>query len=95
MGGFGGMIVGGLLLGFFVAVISASSATHSAKKPPRVRVAPSRRVRATPAYLDPSQPQRDQADPVARLKRLDNLKSEGIVTEEEYQRQRASIVGSL
>lgn len=94
--GFGGMIVGGLALGFTAAVIAASGKNHSAKKPPRVRVEPTGRAA-------PSKPRSVPATVAAagsgsvedRLRQLDRLKAGGLLTDEEHQAQRGKIVATL
>ncbi len=91
VGGFGGMMVGAFGLGM-VAVVMMSMAGakkgHSAKKPPLVRLEP------TPAPA-PKKPAVSGNDASARLAKLAQLMGDGLITDEEYQRQRTKIIDSL
>lgn len=94
-GGFGGMIVGGLVLGIVAAVLAAimSAKNHSAKKPPRVRVDPATATIPTtkprPVAVTASNSVED------RLRRLDRLKTEGLLSDEEHDVQRRAIIAAL
>lgn len=96
--GFGGMIVGGLILGFIAAVAAAvmSGKNHSAKKPPRVRVEPAApaipsRPRTTPFTVAAA----DSGSVEDRLRRLDRLKADGLLSDAEHQAQRRAIIATL
>lgn len=49
----------------------------------------------TPVFTAGAQPPSEEEDPAERLKRLEALKRDGLVTEEEYAAQRARILGEL
>lgn len=87
--GFGGMIVGGLVLGVAAAMIAMSGKNHSAKKPPRVRVelfVPADRAMLRPAPDTAAAPTGVTTTSVEeRLRRLDRLKSEGLLSDDEHQ----------
>lgn len=93
IGGFGWMLFGGFVLGLLAAIVSMSGKNHTAKKPPRVRIdglpaaafqaAPSKRI-ATLADT-----------PEARLRRLDQLLSKGLLSADEHRAQRVAIISML
>lgn len=94
IGGFGGMIVGAIVVGFIVVIIGAASAGHSAKKPPRVRI--DRADPPQPSLLNSTASKAEAAgDPASRLARLDTLKAQGIITEDEYKERRTVIIAAL
>jgi hypothetical protein len=84
---------GGLVLGMLAAIIAASGKNHSARKPPRVRVdsfAP------TKPDVKPKQASTAVADaPDARLRRLDDLRAQGLLNEQEHRDQRTAIISQL
>ena len=43
----------------------------------------------------PPQPQQSAEDPMAKLKKLAELKQQGILTEEEFQKMKASLIAQL
>ncbi|MEH3099983.1 SHOCT domain-containing protein [Sphingomonas adhaesiva] len=91
--GFVGMIVGAFSLGIVAAIVSQLGKGNTAKKPPRARIDP---VPPIPApKLKPPQPLPVSATIEDRLRRLDSLKSQGLITEEEYGVQRAAIIAAI
>lgn len=48
---------------------------------------------AEPQYAAPPPPAEPEADPIAQLKQLAELKDQGILTEEEFAAQKAKILG--
>lgn len=91
--GFTGMMVGGFVLGIIAGAISMSGKNHSAKKPPRVRI-------DEPARTVPPSPQKKPAvvasdTPEARLRRLDELRNQGLLSDEEHRGQRKAIISVL
>ena len=93
IGGFGGMLIGGFVLGLLAAIVSMSGKNHTAKKPPRVRVdgfAP------TKPHVKAKQASTAVADaPEARLRRLDDLRTQGLISEQEHQDQRKAIISQI
>ena len=91
--GFSGMLIGGFVLGIVVAIISASGKNHSARKPPRVRV-----DSIAPTKPSDKSKKIDTAvadAPEARLRRLDDLRTQGVLSDQEYQDQRKVIISRL
>lgn len=91
--GFTGMIVGGFVLGIIAGAISMSGKNNSAKKPPRVRI-------DEPAPIMPPSPQKKPSvaainTPEARLRRLDELRNQGLLSDEEHRDQRKAIISVL
>ena len=43
----------------------------------------------------PPQPQQSAEDPMAKLKKLADLKQQGILSEEEFQKMKASLIAQL
>ncbi|WP_088334554.1 QueT transporter family protein [Sphingomonas mucosissima] len=93
--GFGGMIIGGLALGIIAAITAASGKSHSAKKPPRVRVEPSAAAERTKPRPVPVTVAAGGGSVEDRLGRLDRLKTEGLLSDEEHQAQRKTIIATL
>lgn len=93
IGGFGGMLIGGFVLGLLAAIVSMSGKNHTAKKPPRVRVdspvttRPHARSKKHTAAVDEA--------PEPRLRRLNGLRAQGLLSEQEYQNQRKVIISRL
>lgn len=93
VGGLQGMLVGGFLLGLLAAFVSASGKNHSARKPPRVRVdgpvttKPHARSKKHTAAVDEA--------PEPRLRRLNDLRAQGLLSEQEHQNQRKAIISRL
>ncbi|MGW8135935.1 SHOCT domain-containing protein [Sphingomonas zeae] len=88
VGGFGGMLVGAFGLGFIALVfisVTGSKKGHSAKRPPRIQLEPTPKAKS-----ESSNP-----DAAIRLAKLKQLMGDGLITDEEYQRQRSKIVDSL
>lgn len=93
IGGFGWMLVGGFTLGLFAAIVSMSGKNHTAKKPPRVRAdgLPAADLQAAPSVRTAV-----LADtPEARLRRLDELLSKGLLSADEHQERRVAIISML
>ena len=93
IGGFGGMLIGGFVLGLLAAIVSMSGKNHTAKKPPRVRVdhLPSAKPQTSPIERVAT-----LADtPEARLRRLDELLSKGLLSADEHREQRVAIISML
>lgn len=91
--GFTGMIIGGFGLGIIAGVISMPGKNHSAKKPPRVRVdEPARNIAPSP-QKKPSATATNT--PEARLLRLDELRNQGLLSNEEHRDQRKAIISML
>lgn len=93
IGGFGGMLIGGFLLGMVAAIINASGKNHSARKPPRVRVDGIAPTKPDPAPKKFATTAIDA--PEARLRRLDDLLTQGLLSEQEHQDQRKVIISRL
>jgi hypothetical protein len=91
--GFSGMLIGGFVLGVLAAIISASGKNHSARRPPRVRVdgPVAMKLYATPKHA--SMPVADT--PEVRLRRLDTLRTQGLLSEQEHEDQRRAIISLL
>lgn len=93
IGGFGGMLIGGFVLGLLGAIVSMLGKNHTAKKPPRVRVGgpvtirPHARSKKHTAAVDEA--------PEPRLRRLNDLRAQGLLSEQEYQNQRKAIISRL
>ena len=51
-------------------------------------------LRASQAHAPP-QPQQSAEDPMAKLKKLADLKQQGILSEEEFQKMKASLIAQL
>ena len=60
-----------------------------------VGVRPSRVTSDDPAYLAAQQAEKDALTVDERLKRLDALKAQGLLTDEEYAAQRGKILSEL
>lgn len=90
VGGVVGAIIGGIGSAIVVAIIIALSSNNSAKEPPVVQIAPSKPSVVTKAT---SSDRRD--DTATRLRRLDQLKADGLVTDAEYRAQRRTIIGAI
>jgi hypothetical protein len=93
IGGFGGMLIGGFVLGLLAAIVSMSGKNNTAKKPPRVRVdgLPAAKPQAVPTERVAT-----LADtPEARLRRLDDLLYQGLLSEQEHQDRRKAIIFTL
>ena len=85
VGGFGGMIIGAVVLGFIAVVMTLPGKKHSSRKAPAVRVVDanaSPKPKITNSTAD-------------RLANLNALKEQGLLTEGEYERQRAVIIAAL
>jgi len=91
--GFGGMLIGGFVLGLLAAIVSMSGKSHTAKKPPRVRVDPPILAKAS-TTPDAAAVKAAEA-PEARLRRLDDLKAQGLLSEQEHGDQRRAIISLL
>lgn len=52
-------------------------------------------LRASQARAPPPQPQQSAEDPMAKLKKLAELKQQGILSEEEFQKMKASLIAKL
>jgi hypothetical protein len=91
--GFTGMMVGGCVLGIVAGAISMSGKSHSAKKPPRVRVDPPVSVRASTTLKAAAVSALD--GPEARLRRLDDLKAKGLLSDQEHRDQRKAVIAAL
>jgi hypothetical protein len=87
VGGFGGMIIGALALGVIAVVATMPGKNHSSKAPPKVRLDPP----ATSAV----DRQNDDDGAAERLARLKALKDQGVLTNDEYAAQRATIISTL
>lgn len=90
--GFAGLLVGGAICAFIGGIVLALGAGKRGKEPPAVRVAhdistPSQRS-VTPTPLP-------EVDHATRLKRLDKLRANGMITDAEYAERRAVVVSSL
>jgi len=82
------MLVGAFGLGFIALVfisVTGSKKGHSAKRPPRIQLEPTPKAKS-----ESSNP-----DAAIRLAKLKQLMGDGLITDEEYQRQRSKIVDSL
>ncbi|ODP38473.1 SHOCT domain-containing protein [Sphingomonas turrisvirgatae] len=90
-----GALIGALVWVVIAAVIMVPLAQANAKKPPDVKVA--NRQKEEP--LSPSRPATptpsEKEGAADRLRRLDELLAEGIITMEEYEHQRRAIIASL
>jgi hypothetical protein len=89
LGGLGGMIVGAFSLGLVAAIVSQVGKGNTAKRPPPVQVDP------VPSKPTSSKPLPIPATIEDRLRRLDSLRSRGLITEEEYGVQRAAIIAAI
>lgn len=90
IGGFVGTIVGAFVLGFIAVSATMGSRTRSAKKPPVVR------VRGTePNASLASRPLPKPDDLASRLRRLDDLKAKGLISDDEHADQRSRILTSI
>lgn len=93
IGGFGGILIGGFVLGLLAAIVSMSGRKHTAKKRPRVRVdgpvttRPHARSKKDTAAVDEA--------PEPRLRRLNHLRAQGLLSEQEYRNQRKAIISQL
>lgn len=94
IGGFGGMVVGAIVIGFLVVIIGAASGGHSAKKPPRVRIDRNEPAVASVAGAKASKMNLPN-DPATRLERLNALRDQGAITEDEYKERRTVIIAAL
>ena len=93
IGGFGGMLIGGFVLGLLAAIVSMSGKNHTAKKPPRVRVDPPTLTKASTTLKVAAASALDE--PEARLRRLDDLKVKGLLSDQEHRDQRQAIIAAL
>lgn len=91
--GFGGMIVGAFSLGIVAAIVSQLGKANTAKKTPRARVDPVPTIPA-PKPVAP-QPLPASSGIEDRLRRLNSLKSRGLITEEEYDIKLAAIIATI
>lgn len=88
------MIVGAFGIGMAAVVmmgVAGSKKGHSVKKPPLARLEP------TPPPIPAPKAKPDTANPVAavRLANLKQLMSDGLISNDEYQKQRSKIIDSL
>lgn len=93
IGDFGGMLIGGFVLGLLAAFVSMSGKNHTAKKPPRVRVDDLPAVKPQAVPIERVATLADT--PEARLRRLDELLSKGLLSADEHQEQRVAIISML
>lgn len=93
--GVAGALIGALALVVIAAVIMVPLAQANAKKPPDVNVANRHKDEALPSP-PPAAPQPSKNEGAAdRLRRLDDLLAEGVITMQEYEDQRRAIITSL
>ena len=52
-------------------------------------------LRASQAHAPPPQPRQSAEDPMVKLKKLADLKQQGILSEEEFQKMKASLIAQL
>ena len=89
IGGFGGAVAGGVLCGLVAAIVGQAGKGHSAKKPPIVRV-DRPRLSTDPKPKPSAAPSAEE-----RLRRLDDLRSKGLITDDEHQARRTAIIDAL
>jgi hypothetical protein len=86
-----GAIIGGFVLVIAAAIVMVPLAQAKAKKPPEVNVASGEDEKPAPAP-----PTRPVGETISdRLRRLDDLLAEGVITMQEYEDQRRAIITSL
>lgn len=92
IGGIGGALIGGFTFGLLGAMVSMAGGNKSTHKAPVVRIESDASFKSPP-------PKRVEAPKVfsaeERFRHLDDLKVKGLITDEEYASQRASIVTSI
>lgn len=88
--GFVGTIVGGVVLGTVAAVATMGRRTRSAKQSPIVRI-----EGAAPTSSPASRPLPKPDDLASRLRRLDDLKANGLISDDEHADQRSRILTSM
>ena len=87
--GFTGLLIGGGICAFIGGIILAAGANKRGAAPPVVRVAGN-------IGLDtPDNAAQSDNDHAVRLKRLDKLRTDGVITDAEYAERRAVVVSSL
>ncbi|WP_146001624.1 SHOCT domain-containing protein [Sphingobium fuliginis] len=90
VGGFTGLLTGGIIFGIIAAIASMPQAKKKAKTPPKVVVANLPKTAPKPVEKADSNP-----TPEERLMRLDTLRANGIINQQEYDEQRKAIISSL